>query len=92
MLERSAFEDRTPAQIAADEAVATDVRFDLTVEPTLSDCSFEAAAIDGVVLLRGHVPSQGKRAQAISVAASARGVKRVIDRLVVAPGDATSAR
>ncbi len=84
-LERATFQDRTQAEVAADAALATQVRFDLGFEERLRDCAFEASAIDGIVILRGRVPSTDKRTRAIKIASAVRGVKRLIDHLEIKP-------
>ncbi len=91
-LERSSFQDRTPAQIAADEALTTQVRFDLSADDKLRDCVFEAATMDGALILRGHVQSAAQKAHALEVAIGVRGVKRVTDRLEIKPRQSTDPR
>jgi hyperosmotically inducible protein len=72
-----------PVPLPSDPTVVTTIQAKLFLDPTLKTRNVEVQAADGVVTLRGSVASETERAQALLLARSSSGVKRVEDYLVV---------
>jgi hyperosmotically inducible periplasmic protein len=79
------------AQAVKDGWLVMKVHSEMVDEDLLSGSNIDVDVKDGVVTLRGTVPTAAGRARALEVARKNDGVKSVVDRLTVAPprgGDA----
>jgi hyperosmotically inducible protein len=68
------------------------VHSEMVDEDLLSGSDIDVDVKDGVVTLRGTVPSEAGRARALAVARKNDGVKSVVDRLTIAAPRASAAR
>jgi hypothetical protein len=73
-----------------DDALAGQVRLKLAADPVVKGGDIQVTVLDGVVTLQGPVETSRAKDRAVSVAKRVRGVKSVINQLVVAtrPGKA----
>ncbi len=82
-------EARTAGRQAAEGlengAVTAAVKAKLIAEPTISGTRIDVDTLDGVVTLSGTVPTVEARLRAVELAKGTNGVRRVKDRLAVAP-------
>jgi hyperosmotically inducible protein len=67
----------------SDASVTTGVKAGLADEPLLRDSSIDVETSDHVVTLKGTVPSAAAKARAAAIAGEAKGVTRVVNRLLV---------
>ena len=75
-----------PVPTPDDSTVASLVQAKYYLDPTIKMRQIEVIAANGVVTLKGQVASEGERTQALSLAHSTPGVRRVEDALTVEPG------
>jgi hypothetical protein len=75
----------------SDDAVTTSIKAKLYSEPLLKSASVDVSAKDGIVTLTGQVPDDAARLVAQQIAATAPGVKTVVDQTTMAPPPATTA-
>lgn len=75
-------------QALDDTKTTAEVKAALELNRALKPYSIEASTEDGVVSLRGAVPSQGLRGTAERVAHAVPNVRRIVNRLRVSPGAA----
>ena len=80
------------ARAVKDGWLVLKVHSEMVDEDLLSGSDIDVDVKDGVVTLRGTVPSQAGRARALEVARKNDGVKSVVDRLTIAPPRAGEAR
>jgi osmotically-inducible protein OsmY len=73
------------AQSKADDRLYDQVRLKLTSHPDVKGGAIEVKVVDGVVTLMGKVRTERARSKAESVAGKVKGVKKVINELIVAP-------
>jgi osmotically-inducible protein OsmY len=76
---------RTIGQTTDDLAIQLIVKTRLFDDPEISGFTINTEVRRGVVTLYGRVPSAELRNRALDIAGSARGVNRVVDKLVVVP-------
>ena len=69
----------------SDDAVTTSIKAKLYSEPLLKSASVDVTAKDGTVTLSGQVPDDAARLAAQHIAATAPGVKTVVDQTTMAP-------
>lgn len=55
----------------------------LDCDPSVNSSRIGVAARDGVVTLMGHVPSVGEKRSAVTIAGQVKGVRAVVDEIVV---------
>jgi hyperosmotically inducible protein len=72
-----------PEPSPSDPTMVTTIQAKFFLDPALKTRNVEVQAASGVVTLRGSVGSETERAQALLLARSASGVRRVEDYLVV---------
>lgn len=83
--------DDTALTVAAVEEPLDDSRINSTVQAKvfasdgLSSRNVEITTVDGIVTLKGVVENEAIRKTALSVAAEAQGVTRVVDQLTIDP-------
>jgi hypothetical protein len=75
-----------------DDSITTDIKAKLYSEPLLKSASVQVMAKDGVVTLSGQLPDDAARLVAQHIAASAPGVKTVVDQTTMAPPAAAIAQ
>jgi len=68
-----------------DDAIATGIKAKLYSEPLLKSASLDVTAKDGTVTLSGQVPDDAARLAVQHIAATAPGVKTVVDQTTMAP-------
>jgi hyperosmotically inducible periplasmic protein len=78
-------ERRTFGQTADDLAIQAIVKTRLFDDPEISGFAINTSVRRGVVTLHGRVSTNELQQRALEIAASVRGVNRVVDRLVVVP-------
>ncbi len=76
-----------PDRAIDDVRLASVLRADLDESTHVSADGIELAVVRGVVTLEGVVPDLLSAKRAVRIASSLRGVRSVIDRLIVEPGD-----
>jgi hypothetical protein len=69
----------------SDDAVTTSIKAKLYSEPLLKSATIDVTAKDGTVTLSGQVPDDAARLAAQHIAATAPGVKTVVDQTTMAP-------
>src|SRR5689334_6125845 len=72
------------ARAVKDGWLVLKVHSEMVDEDVLSGSNIDVDVKDGVVTLRGTVPSEAGRARALEVARKNDGVKSVVDRLTIA--------
>jgi BON domain len=80
-------DSRSPAQLAADEALAGTVAGAISADPTLKPADVAVSARSGEVTISGTVSSFEARDQAVHVAAAVSGVSRVHNQIRVRTKD-----
>jgi hyperosmotically inducible periplasmic protein len=73
------------AEGVTDAWITTRLKLDFVNEDTLKHSSINVDTNDHVVTLKGTVASEAGRARAKQIAVTTKGVRRVIDNLVIAP-------
>jgi osmotically-inducible protein OsmY len=71
-------------EVVNDAAITTAVKTKLLGDGKTPGLKIDVDTDDGVVTLRGDVPSAESRAEAVRLARTTKGVKRVVDKLTVA--------
>jgi hyperosmotically inducible periplasmic protein len=75
----------TAGDKVSDASLTAKVKTNVTKDPLLKDTSINVDTKDGVVTLRGTVPSAAAKTQAEEIATRTSGVTRVVNELVVKP-------
>jgi hyperosmotically inducible periplasmic protein len=75
----------TAGDKVSDATVHTRVKTAFSKDPVLKNTSINVDSKDGVITLRGTVPSDAAKTKAEEVAARTEGVSRVVNELVVKP-------
>ncbi len=75
----------TAGDKVSDASVHTRVKTAFSKDPILKDTSINVDSKDGVITLRGTVPSAAAKTQAEEIATRTSGVVRVVNELVVKP-------
>ena len=79
-----AYEGRNYEQKTKDHQLELDIQKQIYADPSLkNECRIVPVAYDGVVLMTGQTPSQALHDQAIQIAKSTSGAKRVYDEIAV---------
>jgi osmotically-inducible protein OsmY len=70
---------------SADDRIYDQVRIKLANHPDVKGAAIEVTVKEGVVTLQGKVRTEKARQKAESVAGKVKGVKRVVNQLLVTP-------
>ena len=70
-------------EVALDSAVTVRIKSALLADPAIKSLKIDVETKDGVVALRGTVPSPANAERAVTVAKGVDGVKSVVNRLTV---------
>lgn len=76
-------DNRSEAQIAADNTVSAAIRRKLSADPAVSQYAVGISTVDGNVTLSGTVGSFAARDRAVEIATGADGVRSVRNRISV---------
>ena len=69
----------------SDDAITDQVRMKLATDPDVKGSALDVSVKDGVVTMRGKVPTEKARSKAGKLAKKIHGVKSVSNELVVGP-------
>ena len=83
----SAQATRNASELMNDAWVTTQIHAKFFLDPDIKGRDINVDTTAGVVTLRGEVHSAAEHNQALAKAKETDGVKRVVDKLVVTPGD-----
>ena len=83
----SAQATRSATAMMNDAWITTEIHAKFFLDPDIKGRDINVDTTAGVVTLRGEVHSAAEHNQALAKAKATEGVKRVIDKLVVTPGD-----
>lgn len=78
------------AELRGDRWITTSIQARYQADDNLRTGNIDVTTENGVVTLRGHVPSESAQQQALSIARTIEGVARVNDELSVQAADATA--
>jgi hyperosmotically inducible protein len=83
----SAQATRTATEVMNDTWITTQIHAKFFLDPDIKGRDINVDTTAGVVTLRGEVHSAAEHNQALAKVKATEGVKRVVDKLVVTPGD-----
>jgi hyperosmotically inducible protein len=83
----SAQATRTATEVMNDTWITTQIHAKFFLDPDIKGRDINVDTSAGVVTLRGEVHSAAEHNQALAKVKATEGVKRVVDKLVVTPGD-----
>jgi hyperosmotically inducible protein len=70
-------------EVIADAAITTEVKTKLLATKGVPGLKIDVDTTNGVVTLKGAVPTRAARAKAVRITRSSKGVTRVVDQLTI---------
>lgn len=80
-------DQRSVGQISDDAAVTARINARYARDPGIKGRDIDVDTYEGVVTLHGTVPTAQGRDRAVAIAKATKGVKQVVSKLIVAPGN-----
>jgi hyperosmotically inducible protein len=70
-------------EVITDSAITTEVKTKLLAANGVPGSKIDVDTTNGIVTLKGAVPTRAARAKALRITRSSKGVKRVVDQLTI---------
>ncbi|HWK11725.1 MAG TPA: BON domain-containing protein, partial [Vicinamibacterales bacterium] len=70
-------------EVITDSAITTEVKTKLLAAKGVPGSKIEVDTTNGIVTLKGAVPTRAARAKAVRITRESKGVKRVVDQLTI---------
>ena len=70
-------------EVVTDSAITTEVKTKLLAAKGVPGSKIDVDTANGIVTLKGVVPTRASRAKALRITRNSKGVKRVVDQLTV---------
>ncbi|PYR76864.1 MAG: hypothetical protein DMF86_11125 [Acidobacteria bacterium] len=84
--EKTAHAMKKTGEVITDAAITTEVKTQLLAAKGVPGSKINVDTANGVVTLKGTVPTSASRAKAVNIARHSKGVKKVVNHLTIGAG------